>query len=108
MSDFKAHTLCNQATLLGNYSNHIPLWLNKVPTLDNRYKRSFTYLGEILFSSKLVKLYTSAQDLVICNSLMKWPNYRYMTFIHGLGISALDYGIYNMPLYNRRINLGPH
>ena len=54
------------------------------------------------FGSKLVK-FCSAQDLIISNGLTKWPKYRQMTFIHGLGSSVLDYVISDIPIYNKLI-----
>jgi len=68
------------------------------------YKISFVDLGENLFGSKLIKL-CSAQDLIICNGLTKWPNSNQMTCIHGLGSSVLVYIIYGIPLYNKMTNL---
>ena len=56
-----------------------------------------------MFGSELVKL-CSAQDLIICNDLKKWPNSIHMTCIHGLGSSVVDYVISDIPLYNDIIN----
>jgi len=56
-----------------------------------------------LLGFELVK-FSSAQDLIICNSLMKWPNSSQMTYIHGLGSSVVEYAIYDIPLYNEIIN----
>ena len=55
MGDFNARTSSNQAILLSNYSNPNPLWLDEDLELDNKYKRIFEDLGEILFGSELVK-----------------------------------------------------
>ena len=70
MGDFNARTSRNQAILLRNHSNPNPIWLDEDLTLVGRYKRSSKYLGENLFGSKLVNLY-SAQDLIICYGLKK-------------------------------------
>lgn len=70
MGDFNARTSSNQAIILSNYTNPNPLWLDEDIALASRYKKSFEDLGENLFGSELVKL-CSAQDLIICNSLMK-------------------------------------
>ena len=67
------------------------------------YKRSSKDLGENLFRSELVK-FCSAQDIVICNCLTKWPNSCRMTCIHGLGTSVVDYVIYDIPIYNKLID----
>ena len=69
----------------------------------SRYTRSSEDLGDNLFGSELVKL-CSAQDLIICNGLKKWPNSSQMTCIHGLGSSVVDYVISDLPLYNEIIN----
>ena len=100
MGDFNALNSNNQGILLRNYSNPNPLWLDEDLELDNRYKRSSKYLGENLFSYEVVK-FCSAQDLVICNGLKKWPNFSRMTSIHGLGSSVVDYVIHDIPLYNK-------
>ena len=73
MGDFNAWTSSNQAILLRNYSNLNPVLLDEYLELDNKYKRSSEDIGEILFGSDLVK-FCSAQDLIICNDLTKWPN----------------------------------
>ena len=73
MGDFNARISSNQAILLSNHSNPNPLWLDEDLPMANQYKRSSEYLRENLFGSDLVKLY-SAQDLIICNGLKKWPN----------------------------------
>jgi len=70
--------------------------------LASKNKRSSEDHGEILFGSELVKL-CSAQDLIICSDLKKWPNFSQMTCIHGLGSSVVDYVISNLPLYNEII-----
>ena len=103
MGDFNARTSSNQAIILSNYTNPNPLWLDEDIALASRYKRSSEDLGENLFGSELVKL-CSAQDLIICNGLMKWPNSSRMTCIHGLGSSVVDYVISDIPLYNEIIN----
>ena len=103
MGDFNARTSSNQAILLSNHSNPNPLWLNEDLTLAGRYKRSFEDLGENLFGFELVKL-CSAQYLIICSGLNKWPNSSQMTCIHGLGNSVVDYVISDIPLYNEIIN----
>ena len=103
IGDFNARTSNNQAIILSNHSNPNPLWLDEDPTLASRYKRSSEDLGENLFGSELVKL-CSAQDLIICNGLKKWPNSNKMTCIHGLGSSVVDYVISDLPLYNEIIN----
>ena len=46
----------------------------------------------------------SAQDLIICNDLKKWPNSSQMTCFHWLGTRMVDYIISNIPLYNEIIN----
>ena len=56
-----------------------------------------------MFGSELLKL-CSAQDLIICNGLKKWPNYSQMTCIHGLSSSVVDYVISDILLYNEIIN----
>ena len=73
MGDFNAQTSSNQAILLSNHSNPNPLWLDKDPTLAGGCKRSFEDLEENLFGYELFKL-CSAQDIIICNGLKKWPN----------------------------------
>ena len=73
MGDFNARASSNQSILLSNYSNPNPLWLDEDITLARKYNRISEDLGENLFGSKLVKL-CSAQDLIICNGLKKWPN----------------------------------
>ena len=78
MGDFNGRTSCNQAILLSNYSNPNPLWLEEDLELANRYKISSEDLGENLFGCKLFK-FCSAQDLIICNSITKWPNSSLMT-----------------------------
>jgi len=103
MGDFNARTSSNQAILLSNYSNPNPLWLDEDLTLASRYNKSSEDLGQNLFGSELVKL-CSAQDLIICNGLKKWPNSSKMTCIHVLGNSLVDYVIYDIPLYNKIIN----
>ena len=67
------------------------------------YKRSYEDLGENLFGSELVK-FCSAQNLIICNGLTKWPNFSRMTCIHGLGNSVVDYVIYDISIYNKLID----
>ena len=103
MGDFNARPSSNQAIILSNHSNPNPLWLDEDLTLAGRYKRSSEDLGENLFGSELVKL-CSAQDLIICNGLKKWPNSIHMKCIHGLGSSVVDYVIFDIPLYNEIIN----
>ena len=103
IGEFNARTSNNQAIILRNHFNPNPLWLDEDPTLASRYKRSSEDLRENLFGSKLVKL-CSAQDLIICNGLKKWPNSSKMTYIHGLGSSVVDYVISDLPLYNEIIN----
>ena len=98
-----AWTSSNQAILLSNHSNPNPLWLNEDLTLANRYKRSYEDLGENLFGSELVKLY-SAQDLIFCNDLNKWPNSSQTAYIYGLGSNMVVYVISGIPLYNEIIN----
>lgn len=102
MGYFNAHNSRNQAIILSNFSNPNPVWLEEGPALARRYKISFEDLGENLFGSELVKL-CSAQDLIICNGLMKWPNSSQVTYIHGLGSSVVDYGISDIHLYNEII-----
>ena len=97
MGDFNAQTPKNEAILLSNYSNPNPLWLDKDLELTNMYKRSYEDLGKNLFGSELVK-FCSAQDLIICNDLTKWPNSSKMNCIHGLGSSVVDYIMYDIPL----------
>ena len=48
--------------------------------------------------------FCSAQDLILCNSLTKWPNSSRVTCIHGIGSSVVDYGLYDIPLYNKLID----
>ena len=103
MGDFNALTSSNQSILLSNHSNPNPIWLDEDLTLVGRCKRSFEYLGKKLFGSELVNL-CSAQDLIICNSLKKWPNSSQMTCIHGLGSNVVYYVIFDVPLYNKIIN----
>ena len=103
MGDFNDRTSRNQAIIISNHSNPNPLWLGEDLTLGDRYKRSFEDLEENLFGSDLVKL-CSAQDLIICNGLKKWPNSSQMTCIPGLGSSMVDYVIFDIPLYNEIIN----
>lgn len=100
---FNARNSSKQAIILSNHSNRNPIRLDEYPTLSNRYKRSSEYLGENLFGSELVKL-CSAQDIIIFNSLKKWPNSSQMTCILGLGSSVVDYDISDLPLYNEIIN----
>ena len=100
MGDFNARTFSNQAILLSNYSNPTPLGLDEDLELANKYKRSFEDLGENIFRSELVK-FCSVQDLIICNSLTKWPNSSQMTCIHGLGSSVVDYVISDIHIYNK-------
>ena len=103
MGDFNARTSSNQAILLSNHSIPNPLWLDKDIPMASQYKRNSKDLGENLFGSELVKLY-SAQDLIICNGLKKWPNSSKMTYIHGLGSCVVDYIISDLPLYKEIIN----
>ena len=51
-------------------------------------------------NTELVKL-CSSQDLIICNGVMKWPNYNQMTCIHELGSSFIDYVISNTHVSNQ-------
>ena len=78
MGDFNARASSNRDILLRIYSNPNSLWLNEYLELANRYKRSSKDLGENLFGSKLAK-FCSAQDLIICNYIPKWPNSSWMT-----------------------------
>ena len=103
MGDFNARTSNNQAILLSNHSNPNPLWLDEDLTLASQYKRSSEDLEDNLIGLELVKI-CSAQDLIICNGLKKWPNSSQMICIHGLGISVVDYVIFDLPLYNKIIN----
>ena len=75
MGDFNAQTSSNQYIILSNHSNLNPIWLDGDLTLDGTYKRRSEDLGENLFLSEIVKL-CSAQDIIICNGLNKWPNSR--------------------------------
>ena len=59
---------------LSNYSNPNPLFLDEDLDLVNMYKRKYEDLDENLFGCELVK-FCSAQGLIICNGLTKWPNY---------------------------------
>ena len=104
MGDFNAQTSSNQVIILRNYSNPNRLWLDEELELANRYKRSSEDLGENLFGFDLVK-FCSAQDLIICNGLTKWPNSSQMNCIHGLGSSVVDYVISNIPIYNKLIDI---
>ena len=79
-------------------------WSTDLCAQFNRYKRNSEYLGDNLFGFELVNL-CSAQDLIICNGLKKWPNSSQMTCIHGLGSSVVDYVISYTPLYNEIINV---
>ena len=72
--------------------------------LAHKYKNSFEDLDENLFGSELVK-FCSAQYLIICNSLTKWPTSSQMNCIHGLGSSVVDYVISDIPIYNKLIDL---
>ena len=92
-----------EAILRSNHSNPNPLWLDEDLTLVGRYKRRCEDLGDSLFGFELAKL-CSAQDLIICNGLKKWPNSSKMICIHGLGSSVVDYVIVDIPLYNEIIN----
>ena len=103
MGDFNARSSSNQAILLSNYSGPNPLWLEEDLELDNRYKRSYKYLGENLLSSELVK-FCSAQDLIVCNGLTKEPNSSHMTCIHGIGCGVVDYVISDILIYNKLID----
>ena len=103
MGDFNAWTSSNQAILLSNHSNPNPIWLDKDLSLHGRYKRSSEDLGDNLFGSELAKL-CSAQDIIICNGLKKWPNSSQMTCIHGLSSNMVDYVIFDTHLYNEIIN----
>ena len=103
MGDFNARTSSKQAIVLSNYSNPNPLWLDEDLTLASRYNRSSEDLGDNLFGSELVKL-CSAQDVIVCNGLKKWPNSSQTTYIHRLGSSVVDYVIFDIPLYNEIIN----
>lgn len=93
----------NKVILLSNYFDPNPLWLDEDLALASWYKRCFKDLGENMFAFKLVKL-CSAQDLIICNGLIKWPNSNWMTCIHEIGSSVVDYVIFYIPLYNNIIN----
>ena len=104
MGDLNSRTSNNQGIILSNYSNLNPLWLDKDLKLANRYKRSFEDLGENLFGFEHVKS-CSAQYLIICNDLTKWPNSSWMTYIHGIGSSVVDYVIFDIPTYNKLIDL---
>ena len=99
MGDFSALPSSNQAIILSNHSNPNPLWLDEDLTLAKRYKRSSKDLGEFFFGFELVKQ-CSAQDLIICNGLKKWPNSSKMTCIHGLGSSVVDY-VFRYPFIQR-------
>jgi hypothetical protein len=100
LGDFNARTATKQATLLSIDSNHNLLWLDEDLVLSNSYKRSSKNIIENLFGTELVKLYNS-QDLIICNGVMKWPNFNQMTCIHGLVSSVVDYVIYDIPVSNQ-------
>ena len=104
MAYFNTWTSSNQFIILINYSSLDLYWLDEDPALDCHYKSSFVDLGENMFIFDLVKL-CSAQDFIICNSLMKKPNYLQMNFMHGIGSRLVDYVISNIPLYNIMINL---
>ena len=67
------------------------------------YKIKYEDLGENLFRSELVK-FCSAQYLMICNGLTKWPNSSQMNCIHGIESSVVDYVIYDIPIYNKLID----
>jgi hypothetical protein len=95
LGDFNARTATKQATLLSTDSNHNSLCLDEDLVLSNSYKRSFEVLIENLFSTELVKLY-NAQDIIICNGVMKWPNSNHMTCIHGLRSSFVYCVIYDI------------
>lgn len=71
IGDFNARTTSNQAIFSSNASNPNPIWLEKDLSLANDLKIISTYLIENLFGFELIKL-CSAQDLIICNGLMKW------------------------------------
>ena len=103
IGDFNAQNYSNQAILLRNYSNPNPLWLAKDLELANMFKRSYEDLGENLFGCEMVK-FCSAQDIIIRNSLTKWTKSRWMTCIHGLGSSVVDYIIFDIPIYNKLIH----
>ena len=103
MGEFNDRTSSYQSILLSNHSNPNPLWLDEDLTLASTYKRSSKDLGENSFGSELLKR-CSAQDLIICNNLKKWPNSSQMTCIHGLGSNVVDYVISDTPLYNKIIN----
>jgi hypothetical protein len=100
LGDFNARTATKQATFLSNESNHNPLWLDEDLVLSNSYKRSSQDLIENLFGTELVKLCIS-QYLIIFNGVMKWPNSKWMTCIHGIGSSVVDYVISDTPVSNQ-------
>ena len=95
MGDFNARTSSNQAIHLSNHSNPNPLWLDEDITLAESYKRRSEDLGDNLFGPELAKL-CSAEDLIICNGLKKWPNSTEMAYIHGLGSILVDYVIFDL------------
>ena len=103
MGDFNARTSINQAIHFSNYSNPNPLWLDEDLVLANMYKRSSEDLGENLFGYELVK-FCSAQDILICSGLTKWPNSTWMTCIHRLGSSVVYYVMSDIPIYNKLID----
>jgi hypothetical protein len=100
LGDFNARTATKQDTLLSDDSNHNPLWLDEDLVLSNSYKRSSKDLIDTLFGTQLVKLYIS-QDLIICNGVMKWPNFNQMNCIHGSHSSVVDYVIFYIPVSNQ-------
>ena len=73
MGDFNAQNSINEGIFLSNYWNPNPLWLDEDLELANWYTTSFEDLGKNLFDYEMVK-FSSAQDLIICNGLTKWPN----------------------------------
>jgi exonuclease III len=100
LGDFNARTTTKQVTLLSDDSNHNPLWLDEDLVLSNSYKKNSQDLIENFFRIELVKLCNS-QDLIICNGVMKWPNSKQMTYIHGLCSSVVDYVISDIRVSNQ-------
>ena len=104
MGDFNTWTSSKRSIILRNYSNVNLLWLDKDPALDSHCKSSFVDICENMLIFELVK-FCSAQDFIIWNGLVKWPNYFQMNCIHGLGSTLVDYVISNISLYNKMINI---
>ena len=90
IGDFNPQTLYNQAIILIIFSNANILWLDEDYALASKYNRSSADVGDNVFGSKIVKLY-NAHNLIICNGLIKCPNYIQITCTRGLGSSVVSW-----------------